>query len=86
MVLLAPLFDVSSRTVRFLPVHAWYQLLDSLLYFTDFVRAAYPPDLWDKKAVALMRDDKFIPRVVIRDLFARSARNRGRARPSLSLF
>jgi carboxylesterase len=80
MVLLAPLFDVSSRRSPLLPVHAWYRLLDSLLLFTDYVRTAYPPDLWDKNAAALMRDDRFIPRVVIRDLFALIARNRGRAK------
>jgi carboxylesterase len=80
MVLLAPLFDVSSRRSPFLPVHAWYRLLDSLLLFTDYVRTAYPADLWNESARALMRDDKFIPRVVIRDLFALVARNRGRAK------
>ncbi len=76
MVLMAPLFDVSSRRSPILPVHAWYRLLDSLLLFTNFVRTAYPPDLWDKSAAALMRDDKFVPRVVIRDLFALIARER----------
>ena len=70
MTLLAPLFDVSSQRSPLLPVHAWYRLLDGSLLFTDFLRTAYPPDLWDKSAAALMRDDKFIPRVVIRDLFA----------------
>ncbi len=79
MALLAPLFDVSSQRSPLLPVHAWYGLLDHLLVFTDFVRTAYPPDLWDKKAASLMREDKFVPRVVIRDLFALIARNRGRA-------
>jgi carboxylesterase len=79
-VLLAPLFEVSSRRSPLLPVHAWYRLLDSLLLFTDFVRTAYPPDLWDKSAAVLMRDDKYIPRVVIRDLFALIARNRERAK------
>ena len=80
MVLLAPLFGVSNRRSPLLPAHAWYRLLDSLLFFTDFVRTAYPADLWDKNARALMRDDKFIPRVVIRDLFALIARNRTRAK------
>jgi carboxylesterase len=80
MALIAPLFDVSSRRSPLLPVHAWYRLLDSLLLFTDYVRTAYPADLWDKSAAALMRDDKFIPRVVIRDLFALIARNRVRAK------
>ena len=80
MTLLAPLFDVSSRRSPLLRVHVWYRLLDSSLLFTDFVRTAFPADLWHKDAAALMRDDKFIPRVVIRDLFALMARNRGRAK------
>jgi carboxylesterase len=80
MVMLAPLFDVSSRRSPILRVHAWNRLLDGLLLFTDYVRTAYPADLWDKSAASLVRDDQFIPRVVIRDLFALIARNRGRVK------
>jgi carboxylesterase len=80
MTLLAPLFDVSNRRSPLLPARTWYRLLDSLLLFTNYVRTAYPADLWDKNAQAFLRDDKFIPRVVIRELFALVARNRARAK------
>ena len=58
----------------------WYRLLDRLLVFTDYVGMLHPADAWDKSALALMREDKFVPRVVIRELFGLLARNRGRAR------
>jgi carboxylesterase len=80
MTLLAPLFDVSSRRSPLLPVGTWYRLLDGLLVFTDYVMSPYPTDLWDKSAAALVRDDKFIPRGVIRDVFALLARNAERAK------
>jgi carboxylesterase len=80
MALLAPLFDVSSRRSPLLPVGTWYRLLDRLLVFTDYVMSPYPMDLWDKSAAALVREDKFIPRGVIRDLFALLARNAERAK------
>ena len=80
MVLMAPLFDVSSRRSPVLPVRVWYQLLDHILLFTDSIHMAFPADVWDKDALALMCEDKFIPRVVIREVFRLVARNRGRAR------
>jgi carboxylesterase len=80
MVLLAPLFDVSNRRSPLVSARTWYRLLDSLLLFTDYVRTAYPVDLWDKSALTFLRDDKFIPRVVIRELFALVARNQQRAK------
>jgi alpha-beta hydrolase superfamily lysophospholipase len=79
MVLLAPLFGVCNLRSPLLPARTWFRLLDPLLIFTDYVGTSYPPDLWDKDALPLLRDDKFIPRVVIRDLFALIDRNRPRA-------
>ena len=80
MTLLAPLVEVSSRRSPLLPVGTWYRLLDGLLVFTDYVMSPYPTDLWDKSAAVLVREDKFIPRGVIRDLFALLARNAERAK------
>ena len=80
MVLLAPLFDVSNKRSPLLPARMWYRLLDRLLVFTDYVGMLHPADAWDKSALALMREDKFVPRVVIRELFGLLARNRGRAK------
>ena len=80
MTLLGPLIDVSNRRSPLLPARTWYRLLDSLLVFTDSVKTIHPPDLWDQSAAALMRDDKFIPRVVVRELFRLLARNRQRAK------
>jgi len=79
MVLLAPLFDVCNRRSPLFPARTWHRLLDGVLIFTDRVRMAFPPDLLDKSALNLMREDKFIPRVVIRELFRLVARNRARA-------
>ena len=81
MVLLAPLFDVCNRRSPLFPARTWYRLLDGVLIFTDRIRMAFPPDLWDKSALNLMREDKFVPRVVIRELFRLVAQNgRGRRR------
>lgn len=80
MVLLAPLFDVCNRRSPLFPARTWYAILDRVLLFTDSVRMAFPPDVWDKSALELMREDKFIPRVVIRELFRLVARNRERAK------
>ena len=79
VVLLAPLFDVCNRRSPLFPARTWYRLLDGVLIFTDRVRMAFPPDLLDKSALSLMREDKFVPRVVIRELFRLVARNRARA-------
>ena len=79
IMLLAPLFDVCNRRSPLFPARTWYRLLDGVLVFTDRVRMALPPDLWDKSALHLMREDKFVPRVVIRELFRLVARNRARA-------
>jgi carboxylesterase len=80
VVLLAPLFDVSNRRSPLLPARVWYRLLDRLLIFTKIVGMLHAPDLWEKSAAALMREDKFVPRVVIRELFGLLARNRSRAK------
>jgi carboxylesterase len=84
MVLLAPLFGVGNLRSPLLSARTWFRLLDPLLVFTDFVLTAYPPDVQDPEAVALMRDDRFIPRIVIRELFALIDRNLQRA-PSFRL-
>ena len=80
MVLLAPLFAVSNARSPLLPARVWYRLLDRLLVFTDYVGMIHPPDAWDKSALAVMREDKFVPRVVIRELFRLLERNRERAK------
>jgi carboxylesterase len=80
LALLAPLFDVSNARSPVLPVRAWYRLLDNLLPFTDYVKMIHPPDLWDQAAASFLREDKFVPRIVIRELFGLMARNRARAK------
>ncbi len=80
MVLLAPLFDVCNKRSPLLPARVWYRLLDRLLLFTDYVGMLHPPDVWDKSALAVMREDKYVPRVIIRELFGLLGRNRGRAK------
>jgi carboxylesterase len=80
IVLLAPLFAVSNRRSPLLPAHVWYYLLDHLLLFTDYVGVLDKLDLWDQSAKSLMRDDRFVPRVVFRELFGLLARNRQRAK------
>jgi alpha-beta hydrolase superfamily lysophospholipase len=79
LVLLAPLIDVSARRSPLLHPRTWYRILDRLLLFTDRIGMVYPPDLHDPEARPLMRDDRFVPRVVYREMFALLARNRGRA-------
>jgi len=79
LVLLAPLIDVSRRRSPLLHPRTWYGLLDRLLLFTDRIGMVHPPDLHDREALALMREDRFVPREVFRELFALLARNRGRA-------
>jgi alpha-beta hydrolase superfamily lysophospholipase len=80
LVLMAPLIDVSRRRSPLLHPRTWYRLLDRLLFFTDYIVSAFPADLHDKAAFALMRDDIFVPRIVYRELFAVLARNRDRAK------
>ncbi len=79
IVLMAPLIDVSRRRSPLLHPRTWYRILDHTLFFTDFVANALPSDVHDRQALALMREDVFVPRVVYRELFAVLARNRGRA-------
>jgi alpha-beta hydrolase superfamily lysophospholipase len=79
LVLLAPLIDVSSRRSPLLHPRTWYGLLDRLLLFSDPIGMTLPPDLHDKEALVLVRDDRFVPRVIFREMFAVIARNRGRA-------
>jgi len=79
LVLLAPLIDVSARRSPLLHPRTWYHILDRLLLFTDLIAMLHPPDLHDQAALALTREDRFVPRVVYREMFALLARNRGRA-------
>jgi alpha-beta hydrolase superfamily lysophospholipase len=80
LVLMAPLIDVGRRRSPLLHPRTWFRLLDSLLLFTDRIVTIFPPDLHDRAAHALVREDRFVPRVVHRELFAVVARNRDRAK------
>jgi alpha-beta hydrolase superfamily lysophospholipase len=80
MVLLAPLIDVAATRSPLIHPRTWFRLVDPLLVFTDRIGLMFPPDLHDAAARPLMREDRFVPRVIFRELFAVLARNRGRAR------
>jgi carboxylesterase len=78
VVLLAPLIDVCNRRSPLLPARAWYHILDSLLLFTDRIGMVFPPDLKDPATRALMKEDRYVPRVVYREMFALLRRNQAR--------
>ncbi|HVS38090.1 MAG TPA: alpha/beta fold hydrolase [Gemmataceae bacterium] len=80
MALLAPLFDVSNKRSPLLPARVWFRLLDPLLLLTKYVGVLDKVDLWDQSALPIVRDDKFVPRVVIREVFGLMDRNRKRAK------
>ena len=80
LVLLAPLIDVGRRRSPLLHPRTWFRLVDPLLLFTDRIANVFPPDVHDREARALVRDDRFVPRIVYRELFAVVARNRDRAK------
>jgi carboxylesterase len=80
VVLLAPLLDVCNRRSPLLPARAWFHLLDRTLIFTDRIGMVFPPDLKDSEALTLMKEDKYVPRIVYRELFALLKRNRSRVK------
>jgi carboxylesterase len=80
VVLLAPLLDVCNQRSPLLPARAWFHILDRTLIFTDRIEMAFPPDLRDKEALARMKEDKYVPRIVYREMFALLDRNRPRAK------
>jgi alpha-beta hydrolase superfamily lysophospholipase len=79
VVLLAPLLAVSDRRSPILSPRAWLSILDHTLIFMDRVGLPFPPNLRDPEALPLMKTDRFVPRIVYRELMRLIERNRGRA-------
>lgn len=77
-VLLAPLVAVSDQRSPLLSAETWYHVLDRTLLFTDRVGVVFPHDFHDPTAAALMKEDKFIPRALYREMFHLLERNRHR--------
>lgn len=79
VVLIAPLCAVSSARSPLLAPAAWFRLLDPLLLFTRTLPVDFPPDLHDAAERPRMKNDRFVPRTVYRELFALLKANRRRA-------
>ncbi len=78
LVLLAPLIAVSNRRSPLLAAETWFHLLDHTLVFSDRVAMLLPPDVHDPQAAAEMKEDRFIPRTIYREMFGLIDRNRAR--------
>jgi esterase/lipase len=79
VVLLAPLLAVSDRRSPLLSPRAWQSIFDHSMIFMDRVGLPFAPNLRDLEALALMKTDRFVPRIVYRDLMRLLERNRDRA-------
>ena len=79
VVLLAPLMAVCRRRSPLVPAHFWYHLFDNTLLFTNRVKLFFSADLEDLENLNHLKVDRFIPRVVYREMFALLRRNRDRA-------
>jgi esterase/lipase len=80
VVMLAPLLEVSDRRSPLLAPRAWHAILDHTMIFMDRVGLPMPPNLRDPEALPLMKTDRFVPRIVYREVMHLIARNRDRAR------
>jgi carboxylesterase len=78
VVLLAPLIGVSNRRSPLLPAWLWHRLFDFTLFFTDRIGVVFRPDV--KDPTAELHNDRYVPRLVYRELFALLRRNRARAK------
>ena len=78
VVLLAPLIEVSNQRSPLLTAEQWFHILDGTLIFTDRIAMLLPPDVRDQKALAQMKEDRFIPRTIYREMFKVIDRNRER--------
>jgi len=83
-VLLAPLVAVCNRHSPLFSARVWHWILDHTLFFTDHVGLPFLPYFRDSEALPLMKTDRFVPRVVFRELMRLIARNRNRA-PTFSV-
>jgi alpha-beta hydrolase superfamily lysophospholipase len=79
VVLLAPLLGISRRRSPLLSPAVWHWLFDHALMFTDLVGMLFTPDLRDREALSLLLTDRFVPRVIYRELMSLVQRNRDRA-------
>jgi carboxylesterase len=79
VVLLAPLLAVSSRRSPLLSPHAWHWLFDHSMIFTDRIGMLHAADVKDEQALPLIKNDRFVPRVVFREMMGLIERNRNRA-------
>jgi carboxylesterase len=78
VVLLAPLIAVSNQRSPLLTAEAWFHVLDHTLIFSDRVAMLLPPDVRDPHALEKMKEDRFIPRTIYREMFKLIDRNRER--------
>jgi esterase/lipase len=79
VVMLAPLLGISTQRSPLLSPAAWQRLLDHTLIFTDRVGMLSFADLLDPEARPLMKDDRFVPRGIFREVVRLVERNRTRA-------
>jgi esterase/lipase len=79
LVMMAPMLEISTRRSPWLPPQTWQEFLDRTLLFTDRLYVPFPPQVHDPVAQAELKDERYMPRAVYRQLFALLARNRGRA-------
>jgi len=78
LVLLAPLLAVSNRRSPLLSPRAWHWLFDHSMIFTDRIGMLYTTDLKDQEALPLVKNDRFVPRVVFREMMGLIERNHTR--------
>ncbi|OGV42058.1 MAG: hypothetical protein A2X46_05770 [Lentisphaerae bacterium GWF2_57_35] len=69
VVLLAPLFEVSSRRSPVLTARQWFDMAYRTLLFTDVLEIAFARDMKDRTALAIDRRDQFIPFNIYCELF-----------------
>lgn len=69
VVLIAPLFDISSRRSLGISPRRLFPLVDPLLLFTDTFETCFPVDMTDPMVEVLEARDRFVPTSVYRQLF-----------------
>lgn len=78
LILLAPLFEVSSRRSPVLPARTWFALTERISVFTDITEMAFPVDAHDPDVRANVVRDDFVPRSIYRELFSLTDQVRNR--------
>jgi carboxylesterase len=68
-VLLAPLFEVSSRRSPLLTARQWFTMASRMLLFSDVFEITFSRDVKDASALDIDRRDQFIPFNIYQELF-----------------